>query len=33
MIAINNLAVFHGGDALFEDVSFFINDRDRIGLV
>jgi ATP-binding cassette subfamily F protein 3 len=33
MISINNLSVFHGGDALFEDVSFFINDKDRIGLV
>lgn len=33
MISINNISVFHGGEALFEDVSFFINDKDRIGLV
>jgi ATP-binding cassette subfamily F protein 3 len=33
MIGINNLSVFHGGEPLFEDVSFFINDKDRIGLV
>lgn len=33
MISINNISVFHGGDALFEEVSFFINDKDRIGLV
>ncbi|MBA2406642.1 MAG: ABC-F family ATP-binding cassette domain-containing protein, partial [Chitinophagales bacterium] len=33
MISINNLSIFHGGDALFEQVSFFINDKDRIGLV
>ena len=33
MISINNLSVFHGGEALFEEISFFINDKDRIGLV
>lgn len=33
MISINSISVFHGGEALFEDVSFFINDKDRIGLV
>lgn len=33
MISINNISVFHGGEALFEEVSFFINNKDRIGLV
>ena len=33
MISINNLSVQFGGESLFDHVSFFINDRDRIGLV
>ncbi|MBK7174598.1 MAG: ABC-F family ATP-binding cassette domain-containing protein [Bacteroidales bacterium] len=33
MISINNLSVHFTGDYLFENVSFLINDRDRIGLV
>lgn len=33
MISISNLSVHFTGDYLFEDVSFLIGDRDRIGLV
>ncbi len=33
MISINNLSVAFGGESLFDHVSFFINDKDRIGLV
>jgi ATP-binding cassette subfamily F protein 3 len=33
MIFINNLSVHHGGNYLFEDVTFLINPRERIGLV
>lgn len=33
MISINNLSVHFTGDYLFNEVSFIINDRDRIGLV
>lgn len=33
MISLNNLSVQFGGDYLFEDISFIINKRDRIGLV
>ncbi|MEI6456173.1 MAG: ABC-F family ATP-binding cassette domain-containing protein, partial [bacterium] len=32
MISVNNLSVQFSGDALFDHVSFIINDRDRIGL-
>jgi len=33
MIFINNLSVVHGGVPLFEEVTFLINPRERIGLV
>ncbi len=33
MIIVNNLSVHFSGDYLFEDISFIINNRDRIGLV
>jgi ATP-binding cassette, subfamily F, member 3 len=33
MFSINNLSVQFGGDYLFENVSYIINKRDRIGLV
>ncbi len=33
MYSISNLSVHFGGEYLFEDVSFIINARDRIGLV
>jgi ATP-binding cassette, subfamily F, member 3 len=33
MISVNNLSVHFGGTALFDHVSFIINDKDRIGLV
>jgi ATP-binding cassette, subfamily F, member 3 len=33
MFSINNLSVQFNGEYLFEDVSFIINRRDRIGLV
>lgn len=33
MISINNVTVRFGGYALFNDISFMINPRDRIGLV
>ncbi|MFW5725146.1 MAG: ABC-F family ATP-binding cassette domain-containing protein [Bacteroidota bacterium] len=33
MFSINNLSVQFNGEYLFEDVSFIINKRDRIGLV
>jgi len=33
MISVNNLSVHFTGTYLFENVSFLINDRDRIGLV
>ncbi len=33
MVAADNLSVLFGGFALFENVSFLINKRDRIGLV
>lgn len=33
MIAINNLSIHFTGDYIFNEVSFIINDRDRIGLV
>jgi len=33
MISVNNLSVAFGGETLFDHVSFFINEKDRIGLV
>ncbi len=33
MFSVNNLSVQFNGDYLFEEVSFIINKRDRIGLV
>jgi ATP-binding cassette, subfamily F, member 3 len=33
MISVSNLSVHFTGDYIFENVSFLINDRDRIGLV
>ncbi|HAP01547.1 MAG TPA: glycosyl transferase family 2, partial [Bacteroidetes bacterium] len=33
MINVNGIAISHGGEYLFSDVTFLINDRDRIGLV
>ncbi len=33
MISVNNLSVQFGGIPLFDHVSFFIQDKDRIGLV
>jgi len=33
MISINNLSVHFTGTDLFSDVSFLVNDKDRIGLV
>ncbi len=32
MISVNNIAVIFGGFTLFENVSFLINSKDRIGL-
>lgn len=32
MISVNRLSVQFGGSALFDDVSFLVNARDRIGL-
>ena len=33
MINLTNIGVFFGGEALFENITFIINERDRIGLV
>lgn len=33
MIAVQNLSIFFGGVALFEDVSFTLKENDRVGLV
>ncbi len=33
MISLDNLTVSYGGWTLFDDISFLINPRDRIGLV
>ncbi len=33
MISVNNLSVHFTGAYIFDDVSFLINDRDRLGLV
>jgi len=33
MISVNQLSVHFTGEYLFDDISFIVNDRDRIGLV
>jgi ATP-binding cassette subfamily F protein 3 len=33
VINLNNIAVYFGGEVLFENITFLINERDRIGLV
>jgi ATP-binding cassette, subfamily F, member 3 len=33
LISLNNISVHFGGTPLFDDISFIINRRDRIGLV
>ncbi len=33
MISVNNLSVNFGGFDLFKDISFLINEKDRVGLV
>ncbi len=33
MLSVNNLSVYFTGKYLFDNVSFLVNDRDRIGLV
>ncbi len=33
MISLNNLSIHFNGDVLFDNVSFTISDKDRIGLV
>jgi len=33
MISVNNLSIHFTGTYIFDDVSFIVNDRDRIGLV
>jgi len=33
MISVNNLSIHFTGTDLFSNVSFLINDRDRVGLV
>ncbi|MBR5885431.1 MAG: ABC-F family ATP-binding cassette domain-containing protein, partial [Alistipes sp.] len=33
MISIDNLTVSFGGWSLFEEISFLINPKDRVGLV
>ncbi|MDD4847431.1 MAG: ATP-binding cassette domain-containing protein [Bacteroidales bacterium] len=32
MISINNISIHFTGDELFRDISFIVNDKDRIGL-
>ncbi len=32
MISVNNITVSFGGFSLFENISFLINPKDRIGL-
>ena len=32
MISVNNLTISFGGEPLFEEISFLINQKDRIGL-
>ena len=33
MLSVNNLSVYFTGKYLFDDVSFLITERDRVGLV
>lgn len=33
MIGADKIAIVHGGTVLFEDISFQINDRDKVGLI
>ena len=33
MISVNNISLYFGGQNLFNDISFMINKRDKIGLV
>lgn len=33
MISVDNISIQFSGDTLFQDVSFIVNDKDRIGLV
>ncbi|HNX06605.1 MAG TPA: ATP-binding cassette domain-containing protein, partial [Bacteroidales bacterium] len=33
MISVNQISVHFTGEYLFDNVSFIVNDRDRIGLV
>ena len=33
MISVNGLAVEFGGDALFSNISFSINENDKIALM
>lgn len=33
MLSVNNLSIFFTGKYLFDNVSFLINERDRVGLV
>ena len=33
MVSVNNLSVFLGGKDLFDNVSYMIDKKDRIGLV
>ena len=33
MIAVNNLSIYFSREYLFQDISFMVNDKDRIGLV
>ena len=33
MISVNNLSLYFGGQDIFKDISFMINQKDKIGLV
>ncbi|MDR0363934.1 MAG: ABC-F family ATP-binding cassette domain-containing protein [Bacteroidales bacterium] len=33
MISLNNISVQFSGESLFQDITFIVNDKDRIGLV
>ena len=33
MISVNSLTISFSGNILFDDISFIVNDKDRIGLV
>ncbi|MGF1637047.1 MAG: ATP-binding cassette domain-containing protein, partial [Cyclobacteriaceae bacterium] len=33
MISVDNISVMHGGQALFSNVSFSINENDKIALM